>query len=227
MAKKEYKLTEEQYRSLECVTELCILDFPHIAKKGTYKCEETKYGGTFLFKKTEGCTMKDDPVIAKIRTILAQAKIYEFGPDQKKWPQNDPKKKPYWRKGIADGDESENKNFAGFWVISAGQNEKERFGKVYRDGTPVEDENLEKVFPDGAIVRANIQAGVYELSKTNMGETLYLKAIKKVKDGPRRGGRNFAKAFEGFDDSAEGEDDESNYEKSFSDEDESEEEYVF
>lgn len=194
---KEYKLTNEQYESLTVTIDPpAVLSFPKIFEKGKYKGKETSYGGNFLIKK-EAPTLKDDKNMAKYRKVLFQAKIFQWGQDQKKWPKgmNSP---------ISDGDDSKYKEEHGHWILKATTNDD-----LVADGNVVNAKGQEilaaKEIYGGILCRAHLQAGAYEISESNLGVKFYLKALKKVAEGKKLGGGGKGRAknaFEKFDDSA-------------------------
>lgn len=200
MAKKEYKLTKEQYAKLEAVTPRFTLSYPHVFEKGKYEGKETNYNITMLFPKNTD--LKD------LRQKLFTAKIYQWGKDKAKWPTK------FMREAITDGDEEGQPDaHAGHWVIKA----------TCKDKPPVVNASGEEILVaseiyGGALCRAVVQASAYVVSKDNYGVKFYLKALKKVGEGKRLGnGGSALKAFESVDDSdlMEGSDDEENYDPEY------------
>lgn len=192
MAKTDTKkqLTPEEWSSLTLVTPPFIMSYPHLFEKGTYNGKETSYNFTMLFKKTTDIT--------KLTAALDRAKTLNWGADKAKWPKG-------YRRAIKDGDEMEDENYAGYWVVSATSVEPR----------PVVDFNKQKVLNKaeiygGVIACAIIQAAVYTISKDNIGEKFYFKAVQKIEDGEKLG--KGGSVIDSFDDLNKGSDDKDNYE---------------
>jgi hypothetical protein len=185
---KQYKLTSEQYDSLAIVVPSVVISHPHLFEMGKYEGKDTNYNCTLLIPKKRD--MKE------IRQRLTRAKIFTFGKDQNKWPQNT-KRKHFWNPAIKDGDKMEKyPDYAGFWVITATSSTQPPV--VGPNGQEIL--NAKEVY-GGMIAHVHIQAATYEVSDKNLGEKFYLKAVKKIADGKRLGNGSAAlKAFDAISD---------------------------
>lgn len=183
--KKKKELTEEQYRKLEAPSPVGVLSYPHLFEKGVYQGNETNYNFQLLIKKDED--------MSKVEGILHAAKVFEWGADESKWPED-------FARAIQDGDEMDDEAYAGYWVIKATSNEQKPV--FNREKDEIIDK---KEIYGGAMCRAVLCASVYSIPRKknnkvvyDYGEKFYYKLVQKVADGKRLGSGN--KALELLDD---------------------------
>lgn len=145
--------------------------FVNVFKPSAMKGAEPKYSITMLFSK------KTD--LSKIKLALKHAKIDEFGPDQKEWPDN-------LETPVSDGDDfPQYEGFAGHWAVKATSGAE--FKPACVDGEMQEIIDPMKLYA-GCYARASIFARVWTFGN-KQGVQFILDGVQKVRDGKPFGGR--------------------------------------
>lgn len=187
------------------------LSFPHVFKPTQFTKNGKPQGEPFydismLYKKS------NVEVVNAVKKAIHQAKVKAFGKDKAKWP----KIKNPW----TDGDEmTDLKGYEGHLVLRAKSKNKPQV--VNREKEKLEDEGQ---LYGGCYAQAAVTIKVTEMGG-NYFLTIYLQAVRKVKDGTPFGGINVKEAFDDLEDDADGEsEDDSDADDSDDDDDEEESE---
>jgi hypothetical protein len=148
--------------------------YPHLFKPSAFQGEgEPKFSVALLLPKA---TSKD--FIAKVKAAQEAALTELYG---KKLPQN------LERWGVTDGDDSEDPNMAGNWIIKGSS--KNRPAVIDATGTEILDE---MAIYGGCYGRVNVCAKAYGTAAKG-GVTLELNVFQKIADGEAFGGAEKAK----------------------------------
>lgn len=157
-------------RSARFVTPKGRLSYPHLFKPTAFQGEgEPKYSCTLLVAKDAA----GNEAIKAIKRLQEQA-LTDLYPGKR------PTNLETW--GVSDGDEADDTNAAGCWIIKASN--KVRPGTVDRTSTAIIDES--EVY-GGCYGRMNLCAKAYGTANKG-GVTLELVAFQKVEDGEPFGG---------------------------------------
>jgi len=162
-------------RSGRYVTPEGRLSYPNVLEPTSFQGSDPKYSCSILFDKEDDAT---EEIIAKLEEMQEEAIKAVF---QGKLPRN------FDRWGIVDGDDLEDTNMHGHWVVKASN--KKKPATVDVDKNPVIDAS--EVY-GGCFGRLNIAAKSYQPSATQGGVTFELLACQITKDGPAFGGAEAA-----------------------------------
>lgn len=161
------------------------MSYPHVFKKVAQMdpAKPPRYEATLLIPK--------ETDISQLKQAVEKVGQEAFGA---KWKGVEKLKNPT----IRDGDEMDNAQTRGHWVIKAST--KDRPLVVGPDKRPI-DEDTEKGVYGGCWARYNVTPASYDVSGS-WGVTFYLNAVQKAKDGERFGGQGVSEdVFEAFEDS--------------------------
>ena len=161
-AKKKKKIDKEK---VQTITPTFRVSYPALFKPQGDEGKE-KYSVTMLFPK--------DTDISKIKKIIKNAKIAEFGADESEWPK--------LRSPIRDGDHedfADKEGYEGMWVIRASSIPESKPGLVDKDGEHI---TSPSEFYPGCFARAQIFAKCYEYMGKR-GVQIILDHVQKMKDG--------------------------------------------
>lgn len=165
--------------------ELCTLltpefrvSYEHIWKAQSPKpTDAKKYSITMLFPK--------DTDLTKVKEVIRQAKIAEFGPNKEDWPDD-------LQSPVSDGDKHKDKEtgeikpgYKGHWVIKATSNEDQKPTVFDENGEEMIDQ---KKFYSGCYARASVFARVWEYMG-KQGVHFILDGAQKLRDGEPFGGK--------------------------------------
>jgi hypothetical protein len=170
MAKQVIKIG----RSGRYVTPEGRLSYPNVLEPTSYQGNDPKYSCSILLDKQDDGT---EETIAKLEELQEEATAIIY-PDKK--PRN------FERWGIVDGDELDDENMHGHWIIKASN--KAKPAVVDADKNEILDGN--EVY-GGCFGRINIAGKAYG-NKTQGGVTFELLACQVTKDGPAFGGAQAA-----------------------------------
>jgi hypothetical protein len=175
MAKPAKREKEDNQDARRIVTPTFKASFPHLFKPSAIKGGEPKFSVTMLFPK--------DKDLSVIKLAMKHAKIEEFGPNSKEWP--DDLESP-----VLDGDDfPDRQGYPGNWVIKASTGEEYPPEVIDEQG----DEILNaKDFYPGCFARAQVFCRVWTFGK-KQGIQFMLNGVKKVGDGKPFGGRKSVK----------------------------------
>jgi hypothetical protein len=171
MATKTEKADRELCRVL---TPKFRVSYPHVFKPQAPKpTDKKKYSVTMLFDK------KMD--LSGIKEAIRQAKIAQFGPDKKDWPDD-------LQSPVTDGDDpkhADKEGYKGCWAIKASTSEEQK--------PQVVDQNLVEIikpsdFYPGCYARAYIFARYWEYMG-KQGIHFILDHVQKLGDGKSFGGK--------------------------------------
>lgn len=216
MAKK--RMTKEQKRACQMRTPTFRVSYPHLDKPQAPKPgDKEKFSVTALFPKDEemlGWTIPEKKggvtKRRKLKSIIRNAKIAEWGTDEANWP--DELENP-----IKDGDGKKNKDkegYKGHWVVKMTSHAENR--------PQVFDENLEALEPSetkskiyaGCFAQAAIFAYVWYYPNREkpmkIGVGIIIDSLQKQDDGKKFSGRTAGEdVFSPLDTGDEDEDNES------------------
>lgn len=158
------------------------VSYPHVFKAQAPKdSDKLKFSVTMLFPK--------DSDLTGIKEAIKQAKIAEFGPHKKDWP--DDLESP-----VSDGDDKKyidengkhKEGYKNHWVIKASCNQDQKPGVVDAEVEPIIDQAQ---FYAGCYARAHVMATTWEYMK-KQGVMFILDHVQKLRDGKAFSGKKSA-----------------------------------
>jgi hypothetical protein len=186
------KMAQSEKRQTEVKTPEFRVSYPNVFKtKHNDLSGKDEYTLDALFP-------KDTTDLKPFKAAIKEAIIAKWGSLEKS-----PMKKPSFKMPIKDGDEMENPEYAGMWVMTFKSSDKYQPNVVGTkkgpDGKflPI----TEKEFYGGCYARAVVNAYGFDV-EVNKGVNFGLGNIQKLRDGERFGGA-FAAAEDDFGDIAE------------------------
>lgn len=219
MATKGKKKSKEERAKCTMRTSTFILSYPHLDKPQAPKPgDKEKFSLQALFPKDEnalGWTIpekKGGKVLRrKLKSIIHNALVAEFGPDESEWP--DELEKP-----IKDGDGKKYRSKEGCpgnWVVKFSSHAENRPQLFNKNMDAVEDAaDIRKIFYAGAKCQAVVFAYVYFYPDRNnpmkVGVSLIVDSIQKQDEGKkfssRKDGSEVFSPLDAGDDDGETED---------------------